>query len=262
MITNLITATLLVAGIGLLIGLLLGVAQKKLAVESNPTENAIRAALPGNNCGGCGYPGCDALAAAIACKKAPTAACPVGGSVSAKKIAEIMGEKVEDRRRMVAFVHCSGDCDKSNQQYEYYGTYNCAMLDTIPGKGSKICDSGCLGYGNCVRSCPFDAIHIINGIAVVDKEKCRACRKCMSACPKHLISLVPYDSNVAVACSSSQRGKTVMNACKAGCISCTKCEKVCPNKAITLFNNIPMIDYDLCDDCQTCKEACPRKVIH
>ena len=258
---SIIIVSLLIGGIGLLIGLVLGFAQKKLAVEVDPNEVAIRACLPGNNCGGCGYPGCDGLAAAIASNQAPVNACPVGGSDCARQIAAIMGVEAKENERYTAFVHCGGDCEHAQKNYQYYGVQDCAMMSYIPDGGSKKCNNGCLGYGNCVRECPYEAIHIINGVAVVDKEKCKACGKCMKACPKHLITLVPYEAKAHIACHSSQKGKAVMDACQNGCISCTKCVRTCPSKAIVMNDNVPTIDYRICNNCGTCIDTCPRKCI-
>ncbi len=261
MMTAIILAAVMVGGTGIVIGILLGVAGKTFYVETDPRETAVREVLPGNNCGGCGYPGCDGLAAAIAKGEAPADGCPVGGAAVAAKVGAIMGETVENKRQMVAFVHCGGDCNKSKIQYTYTGIEDCAMMAYVPNGGSKICSNGCLGYGNCVRSCPFDAIHVVNGVAVVNKEKCKSCKKCIAACPQHLISLVPYDSETHVACSCTERGKAVIVQCDAGCIACKKCEKNCPAGAIKLENNVPRIDYDLCTNCGQCKAACPRKSI-
>ena len=261
MSTAIILAAVMVGGTGIVIGILLGLAGKAFYVETDPRETAVREVLPGNNCGGCGYPGCDGLAAAIAKGEAPADGCPVGGAAVAAKVGAIMGEEVASKRRMVAFVHCGGDCEKSKIQYTYTGIEDCAMMAYVPNGGSKICNNGCLGFGNCVKACPFDAIHVVNGVAVVDKEKCKSCKKCVAACPQHLISLVPYDAASHVACSCTERGKAVMVQCDAGCISCKKCEKNCPEGAIKLENNVPRIDYDLCTDCGKCRDACPRKSI-
>ena len=261
MLFGILIAALLVGGTGLLIGVFLGVAGMKLAVEVDEKEEAVRAELPGNNCGGCGFPGCDGLAKAIAAGEAPVDACPVGGSSVGKKIAEIMGVEAAEGRKMVAFVHCIGDCEKTTNNYEYAGFQDCGMMQYVPTGGPKSCRYGCTGYGNCAKVCPFDAIEIINGVAVVDKEKCKACKKCIEACPKHLIGLVPYDAVSHVACSTPEKGKPVMNACKVGCIACKKCEKNCPEGAITIENNLPVIDYSKCNNCGKCKEDCPRKCI-
>lgn len=261
MSTAIILAAVMVGGTGIVIGILLGLAGKAFYVETDPRETAVREVLPGNNCGGCGYPGCDGLAAAIAKGEAPVDGCPVGGAAVAAQVGEIMGEAVENKRRMVAFVHCGGDCEKSKIQYTYTGIEDCSMMAYVPNGGSKICNNGCLGFGNCVKACPFDAIHVINGVAVVDKEACKSCKKCIAACPQHLISLVPYDAEARVACSCVERGKAVTVQCGAGCISCKKCEKNCPSGAIKLENNVPKIDYELCTNCGQCRDACPRKSI-
>ena len=258
MSTAILLAAVMVGGTGIVIGILLGIAGKAFHVDTDPREVEIREALPGNNCGGCGYPGCDGMAAAIAKGEAPANGCPVGGPPVAAKIAAIMGEEVTETARQVAFVHCAGDCEKSKVQYTYTGIEDCAMMAYVPNGGSKVCSNGCLGFGNCTKACPFDAIHIVNGVAVVDKEKCKACSKCIAACPQHLISLVPYDAAAHVACSCTERGKAVMLQCDVGCIGCKKCEKTCQHGAMKVENNVPHIDYSLCTNCGECKAACPR----
>ena len=259
--SGILLATVLVGGTGLLLGLFLGLADKKFKVEVDEKELAIRGELPGNNCGGCGYAGCDACAKAIACGEAPVSACPVGGPDVAAKIGEIMGQAVGESKRMVAFVKCAGTCDKTRVNYDYCGADDCEMLAFVPAGGPKTCNYGCLGYGTCVKVCRFDAIHVVGGVAVVDKEKCKACGQCVAVCPHHLIELVPYEQTVKVSCSSQDKGKATMNACDKGCIGCKKCEKNCPVQAITVTDNVAHIDYDKCTNCGLCKENCPRHCI-
>ena len=255
-------SVLVVGGAGLIIGLLLGVAGKKFAVEVDERETLVREALPGNNCGGCGYPGCDGAAAAVVKGEAPVTVCPVGGAACAKAIGEIMGQEVAETARMTAFVKCGGDCEKAGTDYDYTGVEDCTMVTFVPGGGAKKCSYGCLGYGSCVKACSFDAIHIVNGIAVVDKEACKACGACVRACPKHLIELVPYaGADYHVVCSSGDKGKAVMEACEIGCIGCKKCEKNCPSEAIKVENGVAHIDYEKCTNCGTCMEVCPRGTI-
>lgn len=255
-------SVLVVGGAGLIIGLLLGVAGKKFAVEVDERETLVREALPGNNCGGCGYPGCDGAAAAVVKGEAPVTVCPVGGAACAKAIGEIMGQEVAETARMTAFVKCGGDCEKAGTNYDYTGVEDCTMVTFVPGGGAKKCSYGCLGYGSCVKACSFDAIHIVNGIAVVDKEACKACGACVRACPKHLIELVPYaGADYHVVCSSGDKGKAVMEACEIGCIGCKKCEKNCPSEAIKVENGVAHIDYEKCTNCGTCMEVCPRGTI-
>ncbi len=260
-ITGIFTATAVVAVVGIFVGLFLGVAGIKFKVEVNEQEEAVLSALPGNNCGGCGYAGCSGLAKAIATGKAPANACPVGGAAVGDKIAAIMGVESQGSARMVAFVACQGDCDKAKQDYEYYGVQDCSMMSFVPGGGPKSCNSGCLGYGTCAAACPFDAIHVVNGVAVVDKEACKACGKCVAACPKNLISLIPYDAKYAVACSSTDKGPVTMKACSTGCIGCGICVKNCPNQAVAVADFNATIDYEKCEDCGVCAEKCPKKAI-
>ncbi|MDE6312205.1 MAG: RnfABCDGE type electron transport complex subunit B [Lachnospiraceae bacterium] len=260
-ITGIIIAALVIAVIGLLLGLFLGAAGEKFKVEVDEKEVAVRAELPGNNCGGCGYAGCDGLAAAIAKGKAEVSACPVGGDACAKKIGEIMGISAKESKPMTAFVKCAGTCDKTKQDYQYYGVEDCKMLSFVPNGGPKTCNYGCLGFGSCVKVCPFDAIHIVDGVAKVDSDRCKACKKCIAECPKNLIELVPKDSSHLVQCSSKDRGVDVMKGCSVGCIGCKLCEKICETGAITVVDNVAHIDPEKCNNCGKCAEKCPKKII-
>ena len=260
-ITGIILAAAIVGGTGLFIGVFLGIAGKKFAVEVDEREEAILEVLPGNNCGGCGYAGCSGLAAAIVKGEAEVGGCPVGGAPVAAKVGEIMGVEAGAQVHQVAFVKCAGTCDKAKQEYEYHGLKDCVMVNMMQDGGPKACNYGCLGEGSCVAACPFDAIHIVNGVAVVDREACKACGKCIAKCPHHLIELAPYDQKTFVGCSSHAKGKAVTTACELGCIGCKKCEKTCPNGAITVTDFCAHIDYEKCTNCGACKEACPRHVI-
>ena len=258
-VTGMIIAAVLVGGTGLIIGVALGIAGRIFEVDTDEKEIAIRELLPGNNCGGCGYAGCDSLAKAIASGEAPITGCPVGGGEVASSIGEVMGETAEVVK-YTAYVKCSGNKDVAETKFKYMGPKSCREASVVSG-GPKACQYGCVGFGSCVEVCEFDAIHIENGVAVVDKEKCVACGKCIKQCPKHLIEIVPYDNMIRVACNSKDKGKDVKEACKSGCIGCKLCEKVCESDAIHVENNIAHIDYDKCTKCGKCAEKCPAKII-
>ena len=179
-VTGIILAAVIVGGTGLFIGVFLGVAGKKFAVEVDEREEAILGVLPGNNCGGCGYAGCSGLAAAIVKGEAEVGGCPVGGAPVAAKVGEIMGVAAGAQVHEVAFVKCAGTCEKTKDNYEYTGVEDCEMIAFIPGSGAKNYTFGCMGFGSCVKACPFDAIHVVNGVAVVDQEACKACGKCVA----------------------------------------------------------------------------------
>ena len=261
MVNGILTATIIVGVVGLFIGLFLGIAAIKFKVEVDEKEEAVLNALPGNNCGGCGYPGCSGLAAAIVKNEAAPNTCPVGGEPVGKKIAEIMGVEAGETVRQVAYVQCNGDCDKTTVDYEYTGIEDCNMLSFVPNGGPKSCNYGCLGYGSCVKVCPFDAIHVVNGVAKVDKEACKACGKCVAVCPKKLISLIPYDSKYAVACMNKDKGPDVMKVCQVGCIGCQLCKKNCESDAIEIDSFKATINQEKCIKCGACKEKCPKKTI-
>ncbi|MEJ8553156.1 RnfABCDGE type electron transport complex subunit B [Tepidibacter sp. Z1-5] len=245
---------------GLLFGSGLAYASKKFAVEVDPRVEAINEALPGANCGGCGYPGCGGLANAIVAGEAPVNGCPVGGSDTAAKVAEIMGQVSQDGEKTVAKVICKGTCNNAKEKSEYYGINDCRAAALVSG-GSKSCQYGCLGLGTCVNVCQFGAITIKDGIASIDKDKCVSCGKCLEVCPKSVIDWVPYSQEVVVECNSEEFGKDVKSKCSVGCIGCGMCAKACPFGAITMEGKLAKIDYTKCTQCMICTEKCPTKAI-
>ncbi len=248
-------------GMGVLFGLGLGYAGEKFKVYEDPNLGSVRDALPGANCGGCGFAGCDAFAAAVCEGKAKPNGCPVGGAESTQKISDILGIKAEIKEKHVSFVKCGGNLNFSNFRYDYYGINDCKAAMQLSGGGAKACSYGCLGCGSCVRACKFDALHIVDGIALVDREKCTACGMCVPQCPKDLLELVPYRSGVRAACNSHDTGKTVRALCKVGCIACKMCEKACAYDAVHVTDNLARIDYSKCVECNECAKKCPTGTI-
>ena len=247
-IKNILIATVVVAAVGVAIAVLLSIAEKLFHVDVDERESAVRECLAGNNCGACGYAGCDALAKAIVNGEAPVTACTVAGQAGADKIA-------------AAFVRCSGTTDLRTKKFDYYGTKTCTAVKFALGRGDMSCSYGCMGYGSCVAVCDSKAIRIINGKAVVEPDLCVACGKCVKACPQELIEIVPAASVYRVQCSNKQKGKAVRVNCQAGCIGCGICERNCPTGAIKVTDNLAKIDYSKCVHCGLCAEKCPSKVI-
>lgn len=258
---ELINPILMLGILGLLFGGGLAYASKVFEVEVDPKVPMVKEALPGANCGGCGYPGCDAFANALVGGEAKLDGCPVGGAETVQKLGEIMGQSTEEKERMIARVICKGNEENCVKRFDYYGVVDCKEAVIAMG-GNKGCMYGCLGMGTCERICPFDAIHVNkDNIAVVDEDKCTGCGKCIEACPKLVIDLVPAKNSVFVDCNSNDKGKEVKSVCKVGCIGCKICVKSCPENAFTFENNLAKIDYSKCTQCGICVEKCPTNAI-
>lgn len=255
MITSIVIPVIIVSSIGVLSGVILSVASIVLATPVNEMQEAVREVLPGANCGACGYAGCDGYAAALAEGDVPLTKCIPGGAAVKDQLSEILGVQAGDFRPMGAFVKCGGDCDSEKVKLEYVGCETChAANQMFAGPGA--CTYGCIGFGDCVTVCEYDAISVINDVAVVDRDKCVGCSKCIAKCPKNIIELAPIHTVSAVACSNSDKGARVREACSAGCIGCMKCQKVCPEEAITVVNFLAVVDYDKCNGCGLCAENC------
>ncbi|MDR0929093.1 MAG: RnfABCDGE type electron transport complex subunit B [Oscillospiraceae bacterium] len=253
-------AVLALGGLGLVFGLVLTVADKAFKVEVDERVPLIREALPGANCGACGYPGCDGLAQAIIDGKAPADACPVGGAKAAAAIAAVMGVTVADRPAMLATVLCQGETGVSKQRYDYVGYPSCAMASSMAG-GPKQCPYACVGLGDCVKVCKFGALSVVDGLARVDAEKCTACGMCASICPRKSIQLLPAGHPVRVLCQNDDKGVVSRDACQKSCIGCKQCVRACEAGAITVEHFFAKIDQSKCTKCGACKEKCPRGCI-
>ncbi len=254
-----ITSVLAMAGISLLMALILVVAHRQFAVKPNPIEEKIRKVLPGANCGACGYPGCDAYASAVARGEAPPNLCTVGGVEVASKLGEILGIEVSVGEKKVAFLKCQGGTDIVKELAQYQGINTCRAAHLLSG-GTKACPYGCIGFGDCERACPFGAITMSEKkLPIIDREKCTGCGICVEICPRDVLTLVPANKMVYLACNSHEKGAKVRSICKVGCFSCGICVRVCPYDALKMEDNIPIMDLEKCTDCGICYYKCPSK---
>jgi len=279
-------------GIGLIFAIGLGIASRALHVFIDPRILRVQEALPGANCGACGLPGCGAFAKAVVEGKAKPAGCIPGGEKTTANIADIMGVNAASSEPMMAVVQCKGGRKEARDRAIYNGVMDCHAA-TLTGNGPKVCPDGCLGLGTCVKSCMFGAIKIDdNDLAVVDHEKCSGCGNCVSACPRNVITMMPQVHKVYLACSNHDKGGHVKKYCSVGCTACTLCVKATPSGAITMEDNLPILDYsgdeifivahakcptkcfvDLakmrpkanidtkCTGCGDCAKACPMKTV-
>ncbi|MBQ3628234.1 MAG: Fe-S cluster domain-containing protein [Bacteroidaceae bacterium] len=264
-------AVIVLGAIGLIAALVLYFTSKKFAVKEDPRIGQVNEVLPGANCGGCGFPGCGGMASA--CVKAADAGsleglnCPVGGQPVMEKVAAILGMKVEASAPKLAVVRCNGTCENRPRTVIYDGVKSCRIANTTC-MGETACAYGCLGCGDCVNACQFDAIKMNEetGLPEVDSTKCTACGACAKACPRNIIEIRVVKGakkmGVVVECMNKDKGAVAMKACKAACIGCQKCVKVCAFDAVHVENNLAYIDPEKCRNCRKCEQECPKKAIH
>lgn len=260
-----IESLLALAALGLVFGVVLGVANKKLHVETDPRVDRILEALPGSNCGACGYPGCAGCAEAISRGDAPVSACIPGGSDVADCIGDIMGVDAGNVEAMIARIVCQGTTKTARGLYNYEGISSCVAVAGNFG-GPKECRYGCFGLGTCAHVCPFDAITMTeDGYPDVSLEKCTGCGICVINCPQSIIRLSKAYQRVFVSCSNPDKPKDAKAVCDVACIKCKRCEKACPFDAIKVIpvgtGTLAQINDDLCTNCGCCAEVCPTNCI-
>lgn len=262
-----IVTILFLAIVGALAALLLFVVSKKFHVEEDARIELVNEALPGANCGGCGYPGCSGFArACVEAESMEGLFCTVGGNDTMLKVADILGRTAVEAEPQLAVVRCNGTCDARPKVNQYDGASSCAIAAATYG-GETGCTFGCLGLGDCTLACGFDAIKMnpLTGLPEVDEERCTACGACVKACPKMIIELRkkgPKGRRVFVSCVNKDKGGVAKKACDNACIGCSKCFKECKFEAITITNNLAYIDPNKCRLCRKCVEACPTGAIH
>ena len=248
-------------GIGFLFAAFLAIADKKLRVKEDPLIEKLMDALPGTNCGACGFAGCQQLAEKVAIKEVPVNACPAGGQEVTDAVAEALGVEALASVKILAVVLCRGGEAEAVKNAVYRGERTCsaAML----AGGEKSCSYGCLGLGECVDSCPFDAMAMDdNGLPVIFYDKCVGCGNCARACPNDIIEMHPEDRKLFVYCRNKDKGPAAKKSCKTACIGCSLCVKDSEVKgAIAITNNLATIDYESCPQDETPIKRCPTKCI-
>jgi Na+-translocating ferredoxin:NAD+ oxidoreductase subunit B len=254
------------AVLGMIWGVILAIVNKVFHVDENPLIEKVIDCLPGANCGACGFAGCAAFGDAIVEKEIDPALCPVANSESRQAVAAVLGrEVVEPEVKLVAKVFCSGARGVVEERAEYSGLATCAA-EHITNGGTKSCMYGCLGFADCVRVCPFDAMKMVDGLPVIDEEKCTSCAKCLAACPRDLLKLIAVDQNLFVLCSSLDSGAIARKVCKVSCIGCKICEKKVDNSVFTVENFLATVDYEKAKEADETQvneiiEKCPQKII-
>lgn len=262
----LIYTVLILCVLGVISAVVLYIVAQKFRVEEDPRIDTVAGMLPGVNCGGCGFAGCRAFAEAMVTREDISQLyCPVGGADVMSATAEYLGKAAAKQEPRVAVLLCGGSCGKRERTNVFDGAPSCAVVASLYG-GESGCTYGCLGKGDCVVVCNFDAIKInaATGLPEVDDSKCTACGACVKACPKMIIELrkkAAKDRKIYVSCSSKDKGAVARKACAAACIGCGKCVKVCPFEAITLADNLAYIDPWKCKLCRKCVAECPTEAI-
>jgi Na+-translocating ferredoxin:NAD+ oxidoreductase RNF subunit RnfB len=249
-----------VTAIGAVCAVVLAVASKVMAVQTDEREAKVRDVLPGANCGACGYPGCDGYAAALVGGDVKTNLCVPGGDDVSRGISSVLGVAFEDVVERVAVVNCAGARGVAKEKMAYFGAMRCVAAKQLYG-GASSCAFGCIGYGDCAAACPNGAVCVENGVARVNTRLCTGCGLCAKSCPNNLITLEPDSVTTIVTCRNSESGAVTRQKCAKGCIGCRRCERECPQQAIAVVGNVAKIDYAKCNGCGHCAEVCTVKCI-
>jgi len=253
-------AVIVLGGIGFAMGAMLVWAAKQFYVETNPLVDALLELMPGANCGACGFAGCAECAEHIVAGDVAPDVCTSCDAETFEMIGELLGMEIAAKEPQYPVVLCQGGVN-CKDRYDYIGAQTCRAAILLAGT-KKACAYGCIGLGDCVRVCQFDAIEIAeNGLPKIKKYNCKGCGSCVQACPQQVLTLAKEHGPVYVVCSSHDKGKYVKEVCEFGCIGCGICKKNCPEGAIKLDKALAVIDQERCTQCGTCVEVCPRNAI-
>ncbi len=258
-----VSGLVVLAVLGVIFGIALAIVAARFVVKVDPKVEQVRETLPGANCGACGFAGCMGYAEAVVGNPDVAASmCAPGKAPVAEKIATITGKKAEKLDPKIARVFCQGGKSLSQRKFIYTGVQDCTAAVLAAG-GDKSCEFGCMGYGTCMRACPFGAITMsADNLPLINQEKCTACGKCVAACPKQVIELAQASKAVVISCHSRDKGIDVKKKCQVGCIACGICVRTCPVDAIKIDNNLARIDHSKCIVCGLCTKKCPTNAIH
>lgn len=257
---DILTTVIIVATIGIIAGAILVIASKLMYVHEDERIGTVSACLPGANCGACGYAGCADYAKAIVETGCATNLCTPGGKATVEAVSAVMGVEANAADAKKAVVACQGYTCNTGTKFNYEGISTCSAATKLFA-GPSECSYGCLGFGDCVKVCTFDAIKVIDGAARVIQEKCTGCGACTKACPKMIISIIAESNKPAILCENKDKGAQTRKICKTGCIGCMKCVKICPATAISMDSNLARIDQDKCTGCMACVAECPVNAI-
>ncbi|MFH0762616.1 MAG: RnfABCDGE type electron transport complex subunit B [Candidatus Omnitrophota bacterium] len=258
---DILIPVLTLTGLGLAFGAGLAIAAKRFRVVTDSRIEKVLKKLPGVNCGACGMGGCMGFAEGLVGGKCSVEQCVVAKEEARKEIAAILGVEEKERVKAAAVLHCNGGNSRVKDKFDYRGPKECIAANLLM-QGPKECVYGCIGFGTCARVCPFGAITMNQEcLPVVDMDKCKACNKCVLACPKKLFTLLPVKHNVFIACNCPDSARDTKAVCPVGCIACRLCEKACKHEAIHVIDNLAVIDYNKCTSCGDCVRACPVKCI-
>jgi len=265
-VNTIILAVIVLSAVGLVFAIIIYGVDLKFQVFEDPKIDVVAEFLPGANCGGCGYAGCRNFAEAIVkAGNMDSLFCPVGGNAIVKDISAALGIEAVERAPQVAVIRCNGSLANAPQKIKYDGVQKCSFAHSL-SSGETGCPNGCLGLGDCVESCQFDAMYMdkATGLPIIIEDKCTSCGACVKSCPRKIIELRnkgPKSKRIFVSCVNTEKGVLSKKNCAVACIGCGKCVKACPHDAITLVNNLAYINFEKCKLCRKCVTECPTAAI-